>query len=233
MGEKTGILAFGDDIPARLRGRPVADAARTRELVEKVHPGYVVEPVGGRALRYATYPPEDVVFASSSTGLDIVCDQRLTFDYPSTVPEHLRRIAGGRRIAMLGAHSVVDWLYYATWSDGALVRLLALSPDGGVIESIGEPLPFEAPYWAGAHPVPPADGPDEDPYPLPFHPLDLGQEALRELFGFVTDGSHRPGDVPTDEVELLGFRVTDPSGAEQQSRESLRQMVREILGDTG
>lgn len=223
MGEKTGMLAFGaDDIRARLRGRPAADADRTREFVEKVHPGYVVEPIDGSALRYASYPPDDVVFASSSPGLDIVCDQRLTFEHPSTLFDRLSEIGDGRRIATIGMHSVVDWLSYATWSDGALVRSLTLSPDGGIIENIGEPLPFEAPYWAGAHPV-------DDPYPLPFHPLDLGQAALRHLFGFVTDGPRRPDDVPAGEVDLLGYRVTDPTGAEQADREALLQMVREAM----
>lgn len=135
MGERAGILAFGDDIPARLRSRPVADIDRTTELVEMIHPGFVVEPIGGNTLLYATYPPDDVVFASSSADLDIVCDRRLTFDNPSTLPEHLQRIGSGRRIATLGMHSVVDWLSYAAWSDGALVRSLTVSPDGGIIET--------------------------------------------------------------------------------------------------
>jgi hypothetical protein len=227
VGERTGILAFGDDIPARLRSRPVADIDRTMAFVKMIHPGYDVEPIGGNALRYATYPPEDVVFASSSAGLDIVCDRRLTFDNPSTLPEHLQRIGSGRRIATLGMHSVVDWLSYAAWSNGVLVRSLTVSPDGGIIENLGGPLPFEAPYWAGEHPV---VSTGEDPYPLPFHPLDLGQAALRHLFGFVNDGPSRPDDVPTGEVQLLGFRVTDPTGEEQAQREFMAQMLREILG---
>ncbi|GLI01455.1 DUF6928 family protein [Phytohabitans aurantiacus] len=180
---------------------------------------------GGRALRYATYPPDDVVFASSSAGLDIVCDQRLTFDRPSTLPDHLRRIGDGQRGATLGTHSVVDWLSYATWSDGTLVRSLTLSPGSGIVENIGEPLPFEVAYWAGQHPVE-----SEDPYPLPFHPLDLAQAALRHLFGFATDGPPGAGDVPADAVDLLGYRVTDPTGGEQANREAMLQLLREAMG---
>ncbi|WP_165949437.1 DUF6928 family protein [Kribbella turkmenica] len=41
-----------------------------------------------------------------------------------------------------------------------------LAPDDGVLENLGEPLPFERPYWAGEHPV----EVDEEPYPLEFHP---------------------------------------------------------------
>ncbi|GAA0921446.1 DUF6928 family protein [Virgisporangium aurantiacum] len=222
MGVKVGILAFGDDIPVRLRGGPVADEDRTLEFVRRVHPGYVVEPIEGCALKYATYPPDDVVFASSSAGLDIVCDQRLTLVQPSTLSGHLCRIGDGRRMAVLGMHSVTDWLSYGTWSDGVLVRSLNLTPDSGIIESVGEPLPFEAPYWAGGHPV-------EDPYPLPFHPLDLGQTALRHLFGFATDGPDHADDRAAGEVDLLGFRVTDPTGAEQAARDAIRQEVLQMV----
>ncbi|WP_407918019.1 DUF6928 family protein [Kitasatospora sp. NE20-6] len=31
---------------------------------------------------------------------------------------------------------------------GSFARSLSLCPDDGFIENIGEPLPFEAPYWA-------------------------------------------------------------------------------------
>jgi hypothetical protein len=40
----------------------------------------------------------------------------------------------------------------------------------------------EAPYWAGERLV--GDEDEQDGiYPLPFHPLDLAEDALRALFG--------------------------------------------------
>ncbi|MDG6103769.1 hypothetical protein Daura_24375 [Dactylosporangium aurantiacum] len=102
-------------------------------------------------------------------------------------------------------HSVVDWLAFAVWDDGRLVRSLSLAPDHGVIEDLGDPLP----YWRGEHPV----DPHPDPYPLPFHPLDLGERALVELFGFYAEGllSGDAPEPPVDawEVELPGFRWRD------------------------
>lgn len=86
----------------------------------------------------------------------------------------------------------------------ALVRSLSLAPDYGIIENIGDPLPFELPYWRGEHPAGP------DPYPLPFHPLQLGERALVGLFGFYAEGlldSTAPEPtVDAWEVELPGFR---------------------------
>lgn len=97
-------------------------------------------------------------------------------------------------------HSVTDTFAYAIWENGSLVRSLALSPDDGIVENIGDPLPFEAPYWTGEHPA-------GDRYPLPFHPLDLGEVALRALFGFILEGRPQPTDIDPESVKLAGFQV--------------------------
>ena len=48
-------------------------------------------------------------------------------------------------------HSASDWLGYAVWQDGVLLRSLSLSPNGGITEDIGAPLTFEASFWVGEH----------------------------------------------------------------------------------
>src|SRR5262249_10888932 len=147
-------------------------------------------------------------------------------------PPHLLRLGDGRRTVLHAMHSVVDWLAFAIWEDGALVRSLSLDPDSGIVENIGDPLPFEAPYWAGEHPVEPIPGwPSEGPYPLPSHPLDLGEDALRSLFGFTPEGRREADDVPADDIVLPGFRVTDPTGVEQAEREASLQAALETMGE--
>ena len=114
-------------------------------------------------------------------------------------------------------HSVSDTFAYAIWEHGRLVRSQCLSPDDGIVENIGDPLPFEAPYWAGEHPA-------GDRYPLPFHPLDLGGDAaLRELFGFILEGRRRPTDIDAGSVKLAGFQV--PS-ANPVTKEMLAEFMR-------
>ena len=51
-------------------------------------------------------------------------------------------------------HSVVDWLAFAKWKNGELVRSLSLSPDSGILEDIGLRLPFEEPFWSSKHQLP-------------------------------------------------------------------------------
>jgi hypothetical protein len=50
--------------------------------------------------------------------------------------------------------------------------------------------------------------PDQDPYPLPIHPLELGEEALRAFLGFIIEGYPHPHDVDAEAVHLQGFQVT-------------------------
>ena len=104
-------------------------------------------------------------------------------------------------------HSVVDWFGYARWHNGVLQRALSVSPDDGVLENIGTRADFEEPYWNGAPPaVDPEDEDDAMPYPLPFNPLELGEEALRAFFGYQLEGFVNPELLDTDRFKLLRFK---------------------------
>lgn len=114
-------------------------------------------------------------------------------------------------------HSVVDWFAYAVWAgSGGPRRALSLSPECGIIENIGTPLDFEVPFRAGQRPTG-QTGPGGQPYPLPFHPLDLAEEALRALFGFTREGRCHEDDPAVENVVLAGFTV-HPRGHDQQAR---------------
>ena len=224
-GAKTALLAFADgDLRPALLGATRSERAEVERLVRQLYPGYLVASADDGTLSDDLYPPDDITYATVLAGAELLCDRRLVLDYPSELPEHLRNAGAGRRIIMHGMHSVVDWLCFAVWEDGRLVRSLSLSPGSGIRENIGEPYDFEVPYWAGEHSVP--GWPDWQPYPLPFHPLELGEEALRALFGFVVEGRLRSDDLDVEAVHLHGFRVTDPSGEEQAAREAEYEQAR-------
>jgi hypothetical protein len=189
MGVKTGFLVVSDGSAAEaLRRVTDADVQRSAELVGRLRPGsaVTVEP-GLSSLADAVYPPKGTVCALSAPGVDVLGDQELMIDYPSQLPAHLVAASKGRRMCLHAMHSVVDWLAFAVWEDGSLVRSLSVSPDDGVLEDVGDRLPFENPYWDGRFPLDWVDE-DDDPYPLPFHPLELGERAMLELFGFRMEG---------------------------------------------
>lgn len=202
MGAKTALLAYAADDPVEsLRRAREYDPAATRALVAATHPAWEGIASSDGDLSDGCYPPEGVVYAGSFPGIDILCD-RDVMDYPpSEFPARYLDVAAGRRVILHAMHSVTDTFAYAVWESGHLVRSLCLSPDNGITENIGDPLPFEAPYWAGAHPA-------GDRYPLPFHPLQLGGDtALRAFFGFSLAGRQQPADIDVESVKLAGFQV--------------------------
>ncbi|MFF4038973.1 DUF6928 family protein [Streptomyces sp. NPDC001816] len=229
MGAKTGLLVYADgDVPELLRQVDAANLDRTTAMMRRLYPGWEMKECGGSNLWDGVYPPKGTTYAASWPGVDVIGDQRVMIDSPSQLPEHLVAASAGRRLVLHAMHSVVDWLAFAVWEDGRLVRSLSLSPDSGTIENIGEPLPFELPYWAGDRPANIVPWPDEEEesYPLPFHPLDLGEDALRALCGFIQEGRPQPDDVDAEAIELYGFHVQDPhvpARAEQES--ALRRAV--------
>ncbi|MET8151818.1 DUF6928 family protein [Actinoplanes sp. NPDC049668] len=214
MGAKTALLAFTDgDLRPALLGATRSTPAEAEALVRTIHPGHEVTPAEDGFLAELSYPPDNLTYATVLAGAEILSDNRLVLDRPSQLPEHLVKLGTGRRIVMHGMHSTVDWLCFAMWENGNLIRSLSLSPDGGIAENIGEPFAFERPFWAGEHSVEPnPDWEDEEPYPLPFHPLELGEEALRALFGFVLEDYPHPDDINADAVHLHGFLVREQFG---------------------
>lgn len=114
--------------------------------------------------------------------------------------------ARGRAVTVHAMHSVVDWFAFAVWRDGTLVRALSASPDAGVLEDIGQRLPFEEPYWRGEHRVEGGEGEDEDAYPLPFHPLELGEAALGALFGYHLEGPVDETLLDPETIPLMRFK---------------------------
>ncbi|MDG9728568.1 DUF6928 family protein [Streptomyces sp. DH41] len=223
MGAKTGLLVYADgDVPELLRQVDAADLDRTTAMMRRLYPGWKIEECGGSNLWDGVYPPKGRTYAASWPGVDVIGDQRVMVDAPSQLPEHLVAASAGRRLVLHAMHSVVDWLAFAVWEDGRLVRSLSLSPESGIIENIGEPLPFELPYWAGDRPadIVPWPGEEEEPYALPFHPLDLGEEALRALCGFIQEGRSQPSDVDAEAIALYGFQVRDSHGSDRNEQEA-------------
>ncbi len=201
MGAKTALLAYvGSDPVESLRQARESDLVAARALVAATHPAWEGTASSEGNLFEDCYPPEGTVYAGSYPGIDILCDRDVMDYLPSEFPARYLDAATGRRVILHAMHSVSDTFGYAIWENGSLVRSLCLSPADGIAENIGDPLSFEAPYWAGERPV-------RGRYPLPFHPLELGEAALRALFGFIIEGRRQPTDIDAESARLAGFKV--------------------------
>jgi hypothetical protein len=215
MGAKTCLLAHADRNAREILAiKPELDEAATAVFVASYFPRMSAGTPSEASL-LSTYVREDTVVAGCFPGLRIVAASEVAIDRPSQLPSRL--IAEKGTTYLHAMHSAVDWFAFAVWEDGVLKRSLSVAPDEGIIEDVGHRLPFEIPYWDGAHPaVDPED--EEDSYPLPFHPLELGEAALREFFGFQLEGYIDDALLQPEQIRMLQFDAAGKSNGRSDSK---------------
>ncbi|MBR7827913.1 hypothetical protein KDK95_16470 [Actinospica sp. MGRD01-02] len=229
VGAKTALLIYAaHDAAQPLRTRPIESGRETAEaLLRRIYPDWQIEPYEAPDavvdLSESVYPPQDVAYVACFPGLQILCDRNVMTDYPSRLPQRYLDAGQSSTVILHAMHSASDTLAFAVWKEGLLGRSLSISPHGGIAEDLGNRLGFEEAYWAGEHPVRPTLGPPGgDRYPLPFHPLALGEAALRALAGFVIEGRREPGDIDASAIPVHGFELRDPAGPTREERDAER-----------
>ncbi len=192
------MLFYADgEVRPILQAAPRIDRAATRALVERLYPGASIVDTDDGDLHGGSHPADGLVYAACLPGLTVVCTGETMIDRPSKLPDRFHAEAGGRTLYLHAMDSGIDWFSYAVWTPaGELRRALSLSPDSGVLDDIGERLPFEAPFWAGEPALPP-------------RPSEMADGALRALFGFAYAGAHLSDDPDPRRVVLAGFAVGD------------------------
>lgn len=204
MGAKTWMLVYADT-SARdaLSAQPPLEREATLKLAKKLFPREKLEPMGDGDLT-CTCPNDNELDIGCFPSVSVIAAKEFGIDYPSRLPEIFIAAGGSGKIYLHAMHSVVDWFAYALWSGGTLLRSLSVSPDSGILEDIGPHLLFEEPYWSGQHPV--GDEEEEDTYPLPFHPLELGDAALMELFGYQLEGPVESWLLRPESIPLIRYK---------------------------
>ena len=205
MGAKTWMLVLANsDARGVLAAKPPLDREATLKLASTLFPGEKLEPIGDGDLSY-TSPPDNELHIGCFPGVSVVAAKEFGIDYPSKLPQHFIAAGGSGVVTLHAMHSVVDWFAYAICTNGKLVRSLSLSPDGGIMEDIGQRLFFEEPYWSGEYPAVDNDE-EKDAYPFPFHPLDLGEETLKNRFGYQLEGFIDSSLLEPESIPLLRFK---------------------------
>jgi hypothetical protein len=190
---------YADESPAAALKGGQLNRGATLQLAKSLFPKDKLSPIGDGDLSY-TCPPDDELHAGCFPGVSVMAAKEFGIDYPSKLPVSFIRRHGA--VYLHAMHSVVDWFAFAKWNNGYLVRSLSLSPDSGILEDLGERLPFEEPFWSGQHPA--VGG--EDEYPFQFHPLELGEAALKEFFGYQLEGPIDRSLLEPESVPLIKFK---------------------------
>lgn len=208
MGAKDWMLVYAKgEVGPVLRAALALDREAAQAMVTRLYPAHRVARIGDGTLSDNANPPDHHVYAGCFPGLAIVCTGDAALGRPSRLGRRFLDEAAGRTVYLHAMHSVVDWFAYAIWAgDGTLQRALSVSPGSGVIESTGAPLGFEAPFWAGERPAGDTSSGGKS-YPLPFHPLELAEDAPRALFSFNYEGFCHDDDPDLEKVVLAGFTV--------------------------
>ncbi|GAA3223022.1 DUF6928 family protein [Dactylosporangium siamense] len=184
------LVVWSDGNPIDvLRACPVLDKPATRVLAGRLFPGAAVREIGDELLADALNPPQHVVYVGCFAGLDLVCSWTLTPQRPSELHPAVLAATGRRQVLLHAAHGDAEWCAFGVWRDGALLRSLSVCANPGVLEDLGEPLPFET-----------AD-----------RPAELGDRALQALIGFSRAGHDRLDDVDPELIPVVAYRVSTGS----------------------
>lgn len=206
MGAKTWMLVYSNGEAAeKLAAGVTLDRAATNSLIGKLFPNEKMDAIEDGNLAF-TNPPDDVIYAGCFGAVSIVAAKEFAGDYPSKVDPRFIDPSLGTHIYLHAMHSVVDWLAFAKWENGKLVRSLSLSPDSGILEDVGGKLAFELDFWEGKHPAVDPEEADAPDYPLVFHPLELGGAALKAFFGYQLEGYPEDDLYDPEGIPLCGCR---------------------------
>ena len=198
------MLVYTDgNVAEILKSNPQLDRTKSTEFAQQLFPIAQLDPIEDGNLAW-TCPKGKDIYVGCFPKLRIAAAKEFGIDYPSKLPANFLNPNYGQTVYLHAMHSVVDWFAYAIWENGKLIRSLSLAPDNGVIENIGKPRSFENPFWSGDHPVF-EPGEEVESYPFIFHPLDLGDAALLDLFGYQLEGYDGSMQVDPEEISLLGF----------------------------
>lgn len=195
------------DARQALAAKPELDREATERLARTLFPEERLEPMEDGDLSF-TNPPDKELLVGYFQGVSVIAAKEFGIDYPSRLPQRFIAAGGSGTVTLHAMHSVVDWFAYAHWANGRLVRALSLSPDSGIMEDMGQRLPFEVPYWSGAYPA--VEDSAKNEYPFPFHPLDLGEAALKALFGYQLEGEIDDSLLDPESIPLVRYRRYRP-----------------------
>lgn len=199
VGFNVALLAYGGSSAHLDLSRPDMRHSRPESVVRSLFPRTEYISDGPVTLEQGGFPLRGRLNVGSFEAGTLIATRDAALFNPTKLHRRYLKFASSRTVVLITQQSVYDMFAYARWVDGTLVRSISVNPVGKVWENVGDPEPFEVPYWRGEHPVP-------DDYPLPFHPLDLSDAALRSVLGLHYEGPYSPGLLSPETVIMHAYR---------------------------
>ncbi|EOM77837.1 hypothetical protein DW322_00375 [Rhodococcus rhodnii] len=146
---------------------------------------------------------DDQVYVGAYPRVTVVASPLFAVDLPSQLPPSQRLRA--ERTILVASHPQDASGAFALWEGDRLRRAFSATPNR-IVEDIGLPQVWEAPFWAGEHPLRYRDGTLPDPDALPFHPQQFAEHANLAWLGFRYTRAAPSDPVRAADLRVIGFR---------------------------
>lgn len=176
-----------------LNSAPKADRGFGRKLLSQINPAWPITPIGEFPLNRSSTPGADEFYIAGYPGVAVVQTSVEKMDKISEVTAYLREALPATDTYVFANGTDSDFAGFAHYSGQTVRRALAATREV-VLEDIGLPDPFEAPYWAGEK------AEQLGGISLPFEPSDLAQAAQEAWLGV-------PVSPQGPDVHVVGYAI--------------------------
>lgn len=176
-----------------LAAEPKADRGFGRKLLAQINPAWPITPIGQFPLNRSSKPGRDEFYIAGYPGVAVAQTFVENSEKLTETVAFLRKALPSADTYVFAEGTNSDYAGFAHYSGEQLRRSLTATREK-VLEDVGLPDPFEAPYWAGEM------AEQLGGITLPFEPKDLMHEAQRAWLGVDVD-AHGP------DIHVVGYAV--------------------------
>ncbi|AQQ14665.1 hypothetical protein CGLAU_03425 [Corynebacterium glaucum] len=194
-----------------LDAEPKADRGFGRKLLAQINPTWPITPIGEFPLNRSSKPGRDEFYIAGYPGVAVVQTFVADSEKLTETVGYLREALPAAETYMFAEGTDSDYAGFAHYVGENLRRSLTATREQ-VLEDIGLPEPFEAPYWAGEK------AEQLGGITLPFEPKDLVREAQKNWIGIDLE----PGAGGPD-VHVVGYAIDgrpEPKIAKKQEKKT-------------
>lgn len=181
------------DPAAVLESEPKADRGFGRKLLSQINPAWPITPIGEFPLNRSSKPGKSEFYIAGYPGVAVVQTFVTDSEKLTETVRYLREALPAADTYMFAEGTDSDYAGFAHYVGEDLRRSLTATRER-VLEDLGLPEPFEAPYWAGEK------AEQLGGITLPFEPKDLMREAQRHWVGVELDGEG-------PDVHVVGYAI--------------------------